>query len=151
MFRIYKIGEGEDIESIANKFSTTSSEILELNGFDRDYRAMSGNLLIVPNNSTLFRKYRVQKGDTIYELAKKTNVDMSTLLKINGLDADDYIYPNQELLLPASNVSLYVTSNNETLTDVASHFKTGKDNIVAMNEDLALAPDQLIVYKKESL
>lgn len=148
MYKIYKINEGEDVESIATKFSTTSSEILNINGYSDGYRAMSGDLLIVPNNSLLFRKYIVKKGDTIYELARETGTEADTLLKINGLDADDYIYPNQEILLPASNVVIYVTNENDTLTDVASRFKTSKDNIVDMNEDITLAPDQVIVYKK---
>lgn len=148
MFRIYTIQEGELLEEVANKFSTTCNEILNLNGFDDDYRAIGGDLVIVPNNDLLFRKYIVKKGDTIYEIAKKVGTSEDTLLKINGLDEDDYIYPNQEILIPAPTVMMYVTKLNDTLTDVASYFKTSKDNIIDMNDNLKLAVDQIVIYKK---
>ena len=148
MFRIYTIKEGEMLENIANKFSTTCEELLNINGFNRDYRAATGDLLIVPNDRLLFRRYIVKKGDTIYELAGRVGTDMDTLLRINGLDEDDYIYPNQEILIPAPSVSMYVTKKGDTLTNVASHFKTSKDNIINMNDDLKLAEDQIVIYKK---
>lgn len=150
VFKIYKVAEGEDINSIATKFSTTADEIMEINGFDRSYRANTGNLMIVPNNNLIFSRYLVKKGDTIYEIAKKTKTDTTTLLKINGLDDDDYIYPDQEILVPSSGMEIYVTNTGDTLTDVASKFHTTKDKIVANNDNLILATDQVIVYKKEN-
>lgn len=149
MFKIYKVSDGEDINSIATKFSTTTEEILEINGYDRGYRADAGNLLIVPNNNLIFSRYIVQKGDTIFEIAKRVETDPMTLLKINGLDEDDYIYPDQTILVPNQGMGVYVTNVGDTLTDVASKFRTTKDKIVAANDDLLLAPDQVIIYKKE--
>lgn len=149
MFKIYKVSDGEDINSIATKFSTTTEEILEINGYDRSYRANAGNLLIVPNNNLLFNRYTVVKGDTMFEIAKRVGSDATTLLKINGLDDDDIIYPDQIILVPNQDIGIYVTNQGDTLTDVASNFHTTKDKIVAANEEMILAPDQIIVYKKE--
>lgn len=149
MFKIYKVSDGEDIHSIAKKFSTTIQEILEINGYDRNYRADAGNLLIVPNNNLILKHYTVKKGDTIFEIAKRVGSDTTTLLKINGLDEDDMIYPDQVILVPNQDMKIYVTNFGDTLTDVASKFKTTKDKIVAANENMILAPDQIIVYKKE--
>lgn len=149
MFKIYKVADGEDINSIAAKFSTTTEEILEINGYDREERVDTGNLLIVPNNNLIFRRYTVKKGDTIFEIAKRVDSDTTTLLKINGLDEDDMIYPDQVILVPNRDMGVYVTNPGDTLTDVASKFRTTKDKIVVANEDMILAPDQVIVYKKE--
>lgn len=149
MFKIYKVADGEDIKSIATKFSTTTEEILEINGYDRNEQIDAGNLLIVPNNNLIFRRYTVKKGDTIFDIAKHVGVDTTTLLKINGLDADDTIYPDQVIIVPNRDMEIYVTNPGDTLTNVASKFKTTKEKIVAANENMILAPDQVIVYKKE--
>lgn len=149
MFKIYTICEGEDINSIADKFSTTREMLLEINGFEEDVRVSSGNMMIVPNNNLVFQKYQVKKGDTIYSLAQKTGTDVNTLLEINGLDEGDYIYPDEFILLPTENVMIYVTKKGDTIADVASNFKTTRSNIVETNEIIVLEPEQLFVHKKK--
>lgn len=148
MYRIYTITDGEDMESIASKFSTTPEELMEINGFDREYRINTGNMMIVPNNNKIFQNYRVKKGDTIYEIANRVGIDVDTLLKVNGLDEDDYIYPDENILIPNSNTLIYVTSDNDMLSDVASKFKTSREKLVVANENIVLAPNQLLYYKK---
>lgn len=152
MFKIYKIQEGENIEDIANKFTTTTENLFDINGFDRNSVFDSGQLLIVPNvlNQT-YRKYIVKKGDTVYELSKKFGTDVDTIMLINGLKKDDYIYPDQELLVPANNVEIYVTKESDTIKDVANKFKTSDDVIVRENENILLLPDQIIIHKKENI
>lgn len=148
MYRIYTITDGEDMESIASKFSTTPEELMEINGFDREYRINNGNMMIVPNNNKIFQNYLVKKGDTIYEIANRVGIDVDTLLKVNGLDEDDYIYPDENILIPNSNTLIYVTSDNDMLSDVASKFKTSREKLVVANENIVLAPNQLLYYKK---
>lgn len=150
MFKIYTIKEGEDIESIASKFFTTKEMLLEINGFDDSIRVNGGNMMIVPNNNFVFRKYKVKKEDTIYQLAKQVGTDTNTLLQINGLDEGDYIYPNEYILLPIDDMMIYVTKEHDTLADVANKFKTSKSKIVDANETILLEPNQLLIHKKEN-
>lgn len=44
-------------------------------------------------------KYVVEKGDTLYEIAKKYNVNVSDIVSLNNL-ASSMIYPNQILFIP---------------------------------------------------
>ena len=148
MYRIYTITDGEDMESIARKFLTTPEELMEINGFDREYRINTGNMMIVPNNNKIFQNYLVKKGDTIYEIANRVGTDVDTLLKVNGLDEDDYIYPDENILIPNSNILIYVTSDSDSLSDVASKFKTSREKLVVANENIVLASNQLLFYKK---
>ncbi len=44
-------------------------------------------------------KYIVQKGDSLYEIAKKYNVSVNDIISLNNL-ASSMIYPNQILFIP---------------------------------------------------
>ena len=125
MYQVYQIKNGETIESIAKKLNTTSDELRRLNGIGDNATIREGSYIIIPNNNNdinfnytdpNYKKYIVQKGDNIYKIARENNVDYGTLLKLNGLKNDEYIYPNQEIILPIKNT--YVTSENEKISDI---------------------------------
>lgn len=46
-------------------------------------------------------KYIVQKGDSLYEIAKKYNVSVNDIISLNNL-ASSMIYPNQILFIPSN-------------------------------------------------
>jgi LysM repeat protein len=71
------------------------------------------------------------------------------LIKLNGLDKDDYIYPGQEILIPNENVRIYITEEGSTLRDAASKLGDDVNSILMQNDTIYLQPDQLIIYKKE--
>jgi LysM repeat protein len=45
------------------------------------------------------RHHVVQKGDTLYGIAKKYKTTVADLRRLNGLGPNDAIYPNQKLLV----------------------------------------------------
>lgn len=151
MYKIYKIKAGDDIDVIADRFSSTKKELLEINGFDDDYRAIENNLLIVPNNNIMLDKYIVKKGDSMYEIARLTNNDVDVLISLNGLEKDDFIYPGEEILIPRNNVVVYLTKDGDTLDSVASYFGVDKNKLVNDNDNILLEKDQVIMSKKEIL
>ena len=110
---------------------------------------MPGNYIVIPMNVNLpFTTYMVQKGDNVYEIARKYNVDYETLLAINGLNKDDYIYPNQELIIPNSNFNIYVTKDNDSLATVAAKLGASQTDLIRDNATIYLLPEQLILYHK---
>ena len=68
-------------------------------------------------------------------------------LKINGLNKDDYIYPNQEILIPKNNYSYYVTKDGDTMNLVSNKFNQPVSELLAHNETIYLLPEQMIFYK----
>lgn len=136
MYKIYQVGN-ETLEDIAKKLNTNVDEIVRLNGTSN---IISGSYIIVPANKD-FTTYIVKQGDNIYSIAKNNGVDYETLLKVNGLDQNDYIYPNQEIIIP--NKKIYVTKENETIKDIIN--KLNINNIKNI-EDLYLLKDQMIKF-----
>lgn len=149
MYQVYQIKSGETIESIANKLNTTSDELRRLNGIGDNATIREGSYIIIPNMTNdmnfnytdpNYKKYIVKKGDNMYKIARENNVDYGTLLRLNGLKNDEYIYPNQEIIIPIKNT--YVTSENEKISDILNKLNLKMSDI----EDLYLLQDQVINY-----
>ena len=123
MYKIYQIEYGDTIDVIARKAGTTSDVIRKLNGIDNDSELFVGNLIVVPKeNEQIFETYRVKAGDSIYSISRMYDVDPDMLLMLNGLNKNDYIYPNQEIMVPLKGVSIYVTQPGDTLDKVLNNF-----------------------------
>ena len=149
MYKIYQIEYGDTLDIIANKVNTTVDNLKMINGIDEN-DIMAGNLIIVPNNtSELFTMYTVKKGDTIYNIAAMYNTDPNTLLKLNGLNKDDYIYPGNELTIPNENVDVYITNENDTVVDVLNNLGVDIMTLARENNKIYVLEDQLMVHKKE--
>jgi len=147
MYSVYQVNSGETIESIADKLNMPVNELVMLNSLTE--QVVPGQLIVIPKrNTSIFDTYVIQKGDNLYEIARKYNVNVRDLEKINGLEEDDYIYPNQEILIPKQGVGIYVTVDNETLEDISKKIGIRPEVIMDQNDKLYLLPDQLIVYKK---
>ena len=95
-----------------------------------------------------FNEYTVQRGDNLYNIAKEYNVDSRTLQLVNGLESDEYIYTGQKLLVPKSNIGVYMVDENETLSGVALKNNIKVEEIVQNNETIYLLPEQLLFFKK---
>ena len=148
MYRIYEVKSGDTLASVASNLGVSPEVLATLNGLNVSAFLTPGSFIVVPGETTMFDKYVVKKGDTIYAIAQKYNVNPGQLLKLNGLGQNEYIYPDQEILIPKAGTAFYITNNNDTLNDVTQGLKTSADNIARQNRTIYLVPDQLIVYKK---
>lgn len=147
MYRIYQVESPDTLESIASKLNTDVETLKNINGIKGNVTLRPGSFLIVPMVDDRFTKYIVQKGDNLYEIARRydTNVDMIT--RLNGLENGEFIYPNQELLIPTKNYNFYMTKSGDTITSVASSLNTNVLDLLNQNETLYLQEDQLVIYK----
>ena len=148
MYKIYIIQEGDSLEKIAEKFGTSPDVIEKIN--NNITNAKVGSQIIVPNNEKVpFIIYEVKQGDNIYEIAKKYEIDYNDILLINGIKTGDYIYPNQELLLPKNNIGIYFVKKGDTLSTISSNLNINQKKIIDYNASIYLLPEQILLYKKE--
>lgn len=139
MYKIYQVGN-ETLSDIAKKFNTTVEDLEKLNGISS---VIPGSYIIIPNRTSEYTTYIVKQGDNMYAIARTYGVDYDTLLKINGLDENDYIYPNQEIIIP--NTKMYVTNGNETINEILNKLQIQMENIKNIG-DLYLLKDQIIKF-----
>lgn len=146
MYDTYITKEGDTIDKISSKYNTSPEVLYQLNGYE--FSITPGMTLIVPRiTSKYFDYYKVNKGDTLYKIAKDNKLDPKLLAELNGLNLTDYIYPNQTLLIPKAGSILYFTAAGDTLNEVAKGLKVNIDDLVKQNDKIYLQPEQLIVYK----
>ena len=143
VYQVYRMVDGDTLESISECFNCTSDDLIRLNGINED-EFISDSYIVIPKNKGVYSTYIVKKGDTLYNISNKYGVDLNVLYAINGLDDGDIIYPNQDLLIP-NNVSMYLTKNGDTLFDVASRLNYDIDDFIRNNRNLVLEADQVVV------
>lgn len=151
MYKVYQVLPGEALKSIAEKLNMEMQVLCELNGLTEDSEVRAGESIVIPNSqANLFQSYRVKSGDNLYEIAKKYELSANLLALLNGIDSNDYIYPNQELLVPRKGVQIYITKIGDTLRTVAKYFSTSEEKLQMENENIYLLPEQMLVFKKEN-
>ena len=96
-----------------------------------------------------YYSYEIKKGDTLYDISKKYNVNTKLLAELNGLNIDDYIYPGQMILIPKKNVSYYITKEGDTLNNVVSIFGVSDKELLDQNKTIYLSAGQMIYYKRD--
>lgn len=149
MYKIYKIQNEKTLLDIANKFDISVVQLKTINGIDDNYKVQEGNFIIVPKlENDNFITYKVKSGDSIYKIAESINVPYEQLLELNGLGKDEYIYIDQEILIPNKDVKFKIIEIDETLTKVADDLAAPIQEIIKQNDNIILNPNQLIVYRR---
>ncbi len=98
--------------------------------------------------SELYDNYIIKKGDTIYAISKRYNINPELLSLINGLKINDYIYENQEILIPKSGYSYYFTKSGDNLNDILDLFNVSYKDFNKVNNRILLEEGQLFAYKR---
>ena len=94
-----------------------------------------------------FEYYTIKKGDTIYDIARRYNINPELLAALNGLNNNDYIYPDQIILIPKSGYSYYITKAGDTLDSVANIFNMNRDKMLEENDTIYLLEGQMLVKR----
>ena len=151
MYRIYQVEYGDTIDSIARKVGTTVDNLKNINGFNNDSDLVVGGLIVVPKEERqVFQSYKIKQGDSVYSIAKMYNVDPETLLLLNGLNKNEYIYPNQEIMVPREDVTIYVTREGDTVDAIIKNLGIDANTFNNENERIFVVEDQLVVLKKDT-
>lgn len=144
MYDIYIIRVGDTIESIAGMYGTTSEVIRRIN--PNSIFAV-GSSIVVPRINQYFEMYNIEKGDSLYDIARRYNTDYNLLAMLNGLNVNDYIYPNTMIMVPKKDVKYYITKDSDTINSVNNLLGSDINKLLNENNNIYLREGQLIVYK----
>lgn len=93
----YIVQKGDNLNTIANKYGVTVSDIKKLNNLKTNTLQI-GQVLKIPG-STNYNTYIVKSGDSLWKIANKYNTTVNKLKIINNLDST-VLQIGQKLLLP---------------------------------------------------
>ena len=136
----YKVIKGDTLYSIAKKFNMSIDKLKELNNLSSNLINV-GDLLKINQGTTVDTgdNYIVQSGDTLYSIAKKFNINVDELKRLNNLD-NNMISIGQNLLIkpkkdePITNLNSYTVQSGDTLYSIAKAFNTTVSNIKTIND-----------------
>ena len=103
---IHTMKKGETVYGLSKKYGVAMSVILEYNGISDATKIVVGQKIKIPEIRNLksdqkaTQTYIVQKGDTVYGIAKKFGTTQAEIFSLNGLSAQSVIKVGQKLKVP---------------------------------------------------
>lgn len=148
MFEKYRLKYGESLSDVANRYDTTEDYLKEINNiYFNDNIKPDMEIIIPKKKDEYYVSYTIEKGDSLYQISKKYNINLELLSNMNGLEEDDYIYPGQEIMIPRGGYSYYITKEGDTIETVLKTFNTTKEKFDKYNSTIYLLPGQLLINK----
>ena len=160
---MYTVQKGDTLYKIAQKYNTTYQEIIKLNNLTSP-NLFIGQVLRIPEMYTKenemflpdFKNYVVQKGDSLYSIARNNGITVDMIIKDNGLMGNNLSVgqvlkiriikdENEELeqcfgpdytpptSLEANNYINYTVKKGDSLYKIASNYKTTVSDIIRLN------------------
>ena len=128
---LYQVKAGDTLYSIANKYNITVNELKAINDLISDNLSV-GQLLSVPSGLSLVNSYVVEKGDTLYSIAKKFDISINKLKEYNNLNSN-LLNVGQKLLIPIGGDTTYVVKAGDTLYSIAREYNITVDKLKELN------------------
>lgn len=132
---IYTVVRGDTLSQIASKFNTTVEEIKRLNNLTSDLLQI-GQKLKIPTTTTLTETYTVQKGDTLYGIARKYNITVDELKSLNNIVGNN-LYIGQELRVPVTQTNddyeIYTVVKGDSLWLISQRYGVTVDDLIEIN------------------
>lgn len=132
----YTVKSGDSLWSISRKFGVSVSELKEANNLSSNLLSIGQNLIIpgkVPEKES--DEYAVQKGDTLYSIARKFNTTVDNLKSLNNIITDSLAI-GQILKIPGEeNIkeNAYTVKKGDNLYSIARTYGTTVDKLKDIN------------------
>jgi len=101
----YTVQRGDTLYSIARRYGTTVQAIAQASGILNPAYIRVGQVLCISGLAPLPTPggyYTVQRGDTLYSIARRYGTTHWAIAIANNLSNPNYIYPGQGLVIPGS-------------------------------------------------
>ncbi|MBQ3475618.1 MAG: LysM peptidoglycan-binding domain-containing protein [Bacilli bacterium] len=155
----YIVKKGDTLYSIASRFNTTVNSLKELNNLKSDSLSI-GQSIIIPETTSVITPsedeiinegsvYVVEKGDTLYSIAKKFNTTVDKIKNTNSI-VNDILTIGMNLLIPTNgntleDIIIHTVESGDSLWSLANKYNTTVNDIKQLNN---LLSDLLIVGQK---
>lgn len=128
----YTVQSGDTLYKIADRYNTTVSEIMKLNGLISNLLSIGQKLKIPSTSSNNENIYIVKNGDTLYGIASKYNVSVNDLKQLNNITTNN-LSIGQILNIPTTTSITYTVQNGDTLYSIATKYNTTVSNLINKN------------------
>ncbi len=155
------VKRGDNLWDLAIKYDTEVEIIKEINYLNSNLLSIDDTLLIPlgkskSNSFVPYEMYIVSEGDTLWGIAKKYNLDIRDLTRMNSLNENEYLQLGQQLSIGNKNIHrnmeskkrtiLYSVKQGDNLFKISELFDVSVDSIEEINnfKEPTLMPGQII-------
>ena len=152
-YKDYVVKKGDSLYSIANKNNITVDELKKINNLTSNMLSI-GQVLKLPTQDKVeeITMYTVQKGDSLYSIAKKFDITVDEIKSLNNLTSnnlaigeqlmiksstgDEPINPEEECIgtgYVEPQYVIYTVRKGDSLYTIAKKYNTSVDNIKSLN------------------
>ena len=116
----HTVKRGDNLWDLSIKFDTEVNIIKEVNYLNNDILSINDTLLIPlsktkSNDFIPYQMYIVSEGDTLWGIAKKYNLDVRDLARMNFLNQNEYLQLGQQLSIGNKNIYRNIESRKRTI------------------------------------
>ncbi len=133
-----RVERGDTLYKLAKKYDTTVQSIVSLNNLSNPDVIIVGERLRIEASGDIPEGavyYVVQRGDTLYKIARRYNTSVEEIAELNNLSNPDLIYAGQRLLVRSGTlVREYTVKRGDTLGKIAARFNTTVSRLAAINK-----------------
>ena len=152
----YTVKRGEYLKLIADRYALSNQELAALtSGLKADSNLFVGQKINVPLNevetdttskseskSSNVRKveiqtetYKVERGDTLYNIANEYKLSVAELATLNNIDISKGLFVGQNIKVPAGSKTpeQYVVQSGDSLNSIANKYKFTVAQLADMN------------------
>ena len=147
----YTIAKGDTLFTIARKHHTTTKEVREANGMERNALIRVGQVIKVPTNTyfpedasrekrvVVAKKeekkskdtYEVQSGDTLFSIAKKNHVTLKEIMALNEIKAGSVIRVGQKLRVSKKRTFISSTQSTKKVKTVRKTYRVRRGDTLS--------------------
>ena len=155
------VKRGDNLWDLAIKYDTEVEIIKEINYLNSSLLSINDTLLIPlgkskSNSFVPYEMYIVSEGDTLWGIARKYNLDIRDLTRMNSLNENEYLQLGQQLSIGNKNIHrnmeskkrtiLYSVKQGDNLFKISELFDVSINSIEEINnfKEPTLMPGQII-------
>jgi len=127
--KTHQVEVGETLYSIAWRYDLKVDMLAQANNLDRSYLISPGQTLtLIAGNprsvDSSLKQHRVAKGDTLFSIASKYDVEVQSLARANQLDSPFLLQPGQIISLDTNTLTIAQGQSVQTSKKLASASQT---------------------------
>lgn len=133
----YIVQRGDTLYSLALKYNTTVDKLRNLNNLNTNTLTI-GQILVLPIETDIdeYDIYVVKKGDSLWSISRKFNIDINDLIELNNLK-DLTLQVNQSILVPKQQenieTDLYIVKKGDTLWSISNKLNIPVQTLKELN------------------
>ncbi len=137
---IYAVKSGDSLYSIARRYNTTISDLMELNNLTTTTLSIGQKLKIpTEEQNVMTNEYVVKSGDTLYKIANSYGLSVADIINANNL-ANNTLTIGQKLIIPSkeqeeSSITYqnYTVTKGDNLYAIAREYNTTVNELMSIN------------------